>query len=195
MTAWMRRCTGGAIVAALTAGTLAVPASGQQSTNRVATETDWSVFVEESPQRECWAVTAPKTVAHTRNGSGVPVQRGSCSLQANDSNPGSDCNILLFATIRAGSQQPEISFSGGYPFAPNSTVEVQIGSDNFELFTDEGHAWPSSAAEDGRLLAAMRRGAEAVVTGRSARGTVTRDTFSLLGFTAALGEAESRCRS
>jgi hypothetical protein len=40
----------------------------------------------------------------------------------------------------------------------------------------------------------MRRGAEAKVTGLSTRGTTTIDTFSLIGFTAAVTEAEERCR-
>ena len=39
----------------------------------------------------------------------------------------------------------------------------------------------------------MRRGAEAEVRGRSGRGNVTIDEFSLLGFTAALDEAQNRC--
>jgi hypothetical protein len=39
----------------------------------------------------------------------------------------------------------------------------------------------------------MKRGAEAVVTGVSGRGTTTIDTFSLLGFTAAIEDAETRC--
>jgi hypothetical protein len=43
-------------------------------------------------------------------------------------------------------------------------------------------------------VAAFRRGSEATVVGRSARGTETSDTFSLLGFTAALEDAEARCR-
>ncbi len=37
------------------------------------------------------------------------------------------------------------------------------------------------------------RGAQAVVTGVSGRGTQTRDTFSLLGFTASVEEAQRRC--
>jgi len=40
----------------------------------------------------------------------------------------------------------------------------------------------------------MKAGSSAIVTGRSARGTVTKDTFSLLGFTAALEEAATRCK-
>jgi len=42
-------------------------------------------------------------------------------------------------------------------------------------------------------VTAMKRGSEAVLTARSARGTKTQDTFSLLGFTAALDEAAKRC--
>jgi hypothetical protein len=33
-----------------------------------------------------------------------------------------------------------------------------------------------------------------VLTARSARGTQTKDTFSLLGYTSAVEEAEKRCK-
>jgi len=33
-----------------------------------------------------------------------------------------------------------------------------------------------------------------VLTARSSRGTTTKDTFSLLGYTAAVEEAEKRCQ-
>jgi len=46
-----------------TIGALAVMTSGvaaqEQSTNRVAAKTDWSVFVEDNPT-ECWGVSTPK---------------------------------------------------------------------------------------------------------------------------------------
>ena len=44
------------------------------------------------------------------------------------------------------------------------------------------------------MVASMRRGSTAVVTGVSSRGTTTVDNFSLSGFTAAVNEAESRCK-
>ncbi|MRH22629.1 invasion associated locus B family protein [Rhodovulum strictum] len=157
----------------------AVAAQAQQeSTNNVAVKTDWNVFVETNP-RECWGVSPPKQTVNTRDGRVVAVNRG---------------EILLFVTFRPGAGAAgEVSFTGGYPFAQGSTVSVQIGSETFELFTDNQWAWPASKADDARVLAAMKRGAEAVLTGRSSRGTQTKDTFSLMGFTAAMEEAERRC--
>lgn len=153
--------------------------AAQQSTNRVATKTDWSVFAEGSP-KECWGVSAPKQTVNTRDGKPVSVRRG---------------DILLFVTFRPGTgARGEISFTGGYPFANGSNVTVDIGSEKFQLFSDGEWAWPANSADDAALLAAMKRGAEAVLTGRSGRGTQTRDTFSLLGFSAAMDEAEKRCK-
>jgi hypothetical protein len=57
-----------------------------------------------------------------------------------------------------------------------------------------GHG-PRAPGDDARILTAMKRGSNAILTARSARGTQTRDTFSLLGFTAAAEEAERRCTS
>lgn len=150
----------------------------EESTNNVAVKTDWNVFVEKDPA-ECWGVSPPKETVNTRDGRVVSAKRG---------------EILLFVTFRPGAGAAgEVSFTGGYPFAQGSTVTIQIGDNRFELFTDGEWAWPVSKDDDAKLLAAMKRGAEAVVTGRSSRGTQTKDTFSLMGFSAAMEEAERRC--
>lgn len=160
------------------AGLAGTAAAQEESTNRVAVETAWSVFVEDDP-KECWSVSSPKETVNTRDGRVVAVRRG---------------DILLFVAFRPGANvQGEVSFTGGYPFAPDSTVSLQIGSDTFELFTDGEWAWPASDEEDTAIVAAMKRGADATLTARSSRGTTTKDTFSLFGFTAALDEAASRC--
>jgi hypothetical protein len=151
----------------------------EQSTNRVAAKTDWSVFVESDPQ-ECWGVSAPKETVNTRDGRVVAVRRG---------------DILLFVFYRPGANvQGQVTFTGGYPFAPGSTVNLNIGGTEFELFTEGEWAWPASPEDDNRIIAAMKRGTDAVLTARSARGTQTQDTFSLLGFTAAVEDAEGRCK-
>lgn len=166
--------------AGLVAAAVAAPAvfAQDQSTNRVAAKTDWSVFVEDDPT-ECWGVSAPKKTVNTRDGRVVAVKRS---------------DILLFVFYRPGAEvKGQVTFTGGYPFAPNSTVNLNISGKQFELFTDGEWAWPASPSEDTKIITAMKRGAEALLTGRSSRGTKTEDTFSLLGFTAAIEDAEKRC--
>lgn len=178
MNTWKGRVLAGAMTALAGVGSVNV-ALAQESTNRVATKTDWSVFTEASP-KECWGVSSPKQTANTRDGQPVDARRG---------------DILLFVTFRPGSgASGEISFTGGYPFAPGSTVSVAIDGTSFEMITDGEWAWPSSTGDDGAMLAAMKRGSTAVLTARSSRGTQTKDTFSLAGFTAAMTDAEARCK-
>ena len=167
---------GAAVLALVLAGQAVAQ---EESTNRVTVETAWSVFVEDNP-KECWAVSSPKETVNTRDGRVVAVRRG---------------DILLFVSYRPENNvEGEVSFTGGYPFATDSTVAMQIGSQTFELFTEGEWAWPASDEDDHAIVAAMRRGAEAVLTARSSRGTTTKDTFSLFGFTAATQEAEKRCK-
>lgn len=162
--------------AALVLAITVTGASAQESSNRVAAQTDWSVFVEDSP-KECWGVSAPKEIVNTRDGRVVAARRG---------------DILLFVTYRPG-KSGEVSFTGGYPFADGSNVTLEIGDASFQLFTDGEWAWSASAGDDAQIVTAMKRGATAILTARSSRGTQTKDTFSLLGFTAAVEEAEKRC--
>jgi invasion protein IalB len=42
-------------------------------------------------------------------------------------------------------------------------------------------------------VTAMKRGASAVISAVSGRGTATKDTFSLSGFTAAVEDTAKRC--
>lgn len=152
-------------------------AAAQQSSNVVATEGDWTVFAADNP-RECWAVSPPRSTINTRDGQQVEVSRG---------------DIRLYVAYRP-SQNGEVSFTGGYPFAPDSTVEVDVGGRKFNLFTEGESAWTGSPSDDEALIGALRAGSSAVVTGRSARGTTTKDTFSLSGITAATNTARQRCQ-
>ncbi|WP_207209188.1 invasion associated locus B family protein [Loktanella sp. IMCC34160] len=165
------------VSAALVSGGAAL---AQESDNRVAANTDWSVFEEADP-RECWAVSAPKETVNTRDGNVVAVRRG---------------EILLMVFYRPGeSVNGQLAFTGGYPFAGGSTVSVDIGGTQYQLFTEGEWAWPASPEDDQRIVDAMKRGADATLVARSGRGTVTTDKFSLLGFTAAVEEAGRRCNS
>jgi hypothetical protein len=155
------------------------PVLAQESTNRVAAETDWSVFVENNP-KECWSVSKPKESVNTKQGRVVSVNRG---------------DILLFVSYRpAADVAGEVSFTGGYPFQSGSTVALTIGDASFQLFTDGEWAWSKDSADDEKIIAAMKGGADAVLVGMSSRGTRTEDKFSLYGFTAAVEDAAKRCK-
>jgi len=73
-------------------------------------------------------------------------------------------------------------------------VTVGIDGESVNLFTLGELAWTNSDEDDSRILAALKRGKEAVIVGMSSRGTKTTDTFSLLGVTAAAEDARNRCR-
>jgi len=158
----------------------ALPAGAQQtSTNRVATNTAWSTFVDGKP-KQCWVVAAPTQSENTRGGKAVSVSRG---------------EIRLFVTYRQGTKG-EVSFAGGYPFAPSSTVVLDVGGAKFSLYPDSSAkdwAWSGSADDDAKIVAALKGGSNATLTAKSAKGTQTVDTFSLSGFSAAVDEAAKQC--
>ncbi len=150
----------------------------EQTDNRVGANTDWSVFEETDP-RECFAVSAPTEQVNTRDGNVVTVNRG-------------ETRLFVFYRPSEG-VRGQVTFTGGYPFAGGSTVTAEIGGTEYQLFTEGEWAWPATPEDDARIVAAMRAGAAAVLTGVSGRGTTTRDTFSLLGFTASVEDAAARC--
>ena len=176
MTSWMTRVAGAAALSLISLGAGSA-ALAQDSTAKVATMTDWSVFADGTP-KECWGVSAPKETVNTKGGKPVSVRRG---------------DILLFVTFHPG-KPGEISFSGGYPFEPKSTVTMEVDGTSFNLVTDGEWAWTSGPDEDAKVLAALKKGASAILTGHSAKGTQTKDTFSLRGFTAAMDEAGKQCQ-
>lgn len=154
-------------------------AMAQQAVPSVNAFDDWSVFETTSGQKECWIASAPTESSASRGGQTVTVRRG---------------EIRMMITFRPGSNvNGEVSYTGGYPYQEDSRVRVAIGSTTFDLFTEGEWAWPASASQDQSLIAAMRAGARAIVTGTSGRGTQTRDTISAIGFTNALNDARRRC--
>ena len=176
----MKSWIGGVALSAIAVMSAGTTVAQETSTNRVNAITDWSVFEGQEP-RECWAVTTYKESVNTRGGRVVAVTRG---------------EILLMVFYRPGAEvQGQVAFTGGYPFASGSTVNVNIGGTEFELFTEGEWAWPATPQDDAKIVTAMKRGANAVLTAQSSRGTTTSDTFSLLGFTAAVEDAEQRCSS
>ncbi|MEL6373461.1 MAG: invasion associated locus B family protein [Pseudomonadota bacterium] len=87
----------------------------------------------------------------------------------------------------------EVSVVIGYPFRPGSDVTVQIDGATFTLFTDKDKAFVEDPTKELKLIEAMRKGSQMVVKGRSSRGTLTTDTYSLTGVSAALDAVNTSC--
>ncbi|MDH5748401.1 MAG: invasion associated locus B family protein [Rhodospirillales bacterium] len=103
-------------------------------------------------------------------------------------------DVLIQVTHRqADKTVGVVSIQAGYTYKSGSEVTVTIGGQTFKLFTDAGHAWAFDDKGDKALVAAMKGGADMIVKGTSSRDTLTTDTFSLNGFTAAYTAISQAC--
>lgn len=103
--------------------------------------------------------------------------------------------IGLFVTHRPGQNSwSVVSLHTGYTYQEGSSVSARIGSDSFTFFT-AGEVAFAYEEDDARLIGDMRDGADVIIEGTSSRGTLTTDTFSLRGFTAAYEQISSICGS
>jgi hypothetical protein len=150
----------------------AAPGAAQEHID-LGTFTDWRAYqYEQNEARRCTMASQP------RKDEGDYQRRGP---------------IWAFVMHRPGEGATgEVGFHMGYPIREGSQVTVTIGGQAFKLFTrgEGAYAWPQ---DEPGLVRAMRRGATMVVTGTSARGTTTTDTYSLSGFTAANNAINEAC--
>ena len=103
--------------------------------------------------------------------------------------------FFMITSIPGKSIRNEASTIIGYPFAENVKVTVEIdGGNSFTMFTDKDSAWIENPAQEAELIAAMQKGTHMTVVGKSRRGTVTTDTYSLSGISAALDAIAKECQ-
>ncbi len=116
------------------------------------------------------------------------------SSQTNPPNRPRDPAFLFISTRPAEKVKDEISVIIGYPLKPNSEVTAGIGPTTFAMYTQDDGAWVKNAADESKMVDAMRKGADVVVKGESGRGTKTTDTFSLKGLSQALDKVAQECK-
>ena len=88
-----------------------------------------------------------------------------------------------------------VNFVAGYNYKIGSKVIVKIGTTSFNnLFTNADNAWAPDNATDKKLVEAMKRGEKMTVEGVSYKGTKTKDTYSLKGFTGAYKAITAKCK-
>lgn len=136
---------------------------------------DWEAYkTNDSRGAVCYAISAPKAKEP------ATAKRGQV--------------YFLITTWPKASIANEPSVMIGYPFKDGAKATIQVGSDKFEFFTKEDGAWLQTGPDEARLITAMRGSAELTVKGMSKRGTLTTDTYSLKGISAALDKATEGCK-
>jgi Invasion associated locus B (IalB) protein len=88
----------------------------------------------------------------------------------------------------------EVSVMIGYTLKPGSESTLEVGGATYAMYTQGDGLWIKNAAEEERMVEAMRKAADVVVKGVSAKGTETIDTFSMKGLSQALDRLAQDCR-
>jgi hypothetical protein len=88
----------------------------------------------------------------------------------------------------------EVSIMIGYALKPGSESTVEVGGASYAMYTQGDGLWIKNAAEEDQMVQAMRRAADAIVKGVSAKGTETTDTFSMKGLSQALDRIAQDCK-
>jgi invasion protein IalB len=159
-----------AVVAAVVSLAAASAFAAQQT---LGSFQDWTAFSDGSERRICYMGSVPKK------------KEGSYTVRG---------DTYVLATHRPGEKVfGEISVEAGYTYKPGSEVEVNIDGQAFKLFTQGGNAWAYDEKADRALIEAMKGGRQMVVKGTSSRGTLTTDTYSLSGFSAAMQTIDKAC--
>jgi hypothetical protein len=165
-----------------TAATALIAASAiapAQSATGIGTFKQWGAYTStEAGGKMCFVAAQPQSSKYQPEG-----------VRARDP------VFFMVTTIPGKNIRNEASTIIGYPFADNVKVTIEIdGDDSFTMFTDKDSAWIENPAQEADLIAAMQKGVRMTVSGKSRRGTLTTDTYSLSGITAALDAIAKECQ-
>jgi hypothetical protein len=116
------------------------------------------------------------------------------SSKTNPPNRPRDPAYAFVSTRPAEKVVNEVSIMIGYALKPGSESTLEVGGASYAMYTQGDGLWIKNAAEEDQMVHAMRRAADAVVKGVSAKGTETTDVFSMKGLSQALDRIAQDCR-
>ena len=116
------------------------------------------------------------------------------SSKTNPPNRPRDPAYAFVSTRPAEKVVNEVSVMIGYTLKPGSESTLEVGGASYTMYTQGDGLWIKNAAEEERMVDAMRKAADVTVKGVSAKGTETIDTFSLKGLAQALDKLAQDCR-
>jgi hypothetical protein len=116
------------------------------------------------------------------------------SSKTNPPNRPRDPAYAFISTRPAERVVNEVSIMIGYTLKPGSESTLEVGGASYAMYTQGDGIWIKNAAEEERMVEAMRKAADITVKGVSAKGTETVDVFSLKGLSQALDRVAQDCR-
>ena len=116
------------------------------------------------------------------------------SSKTNPPNRPRDPAYAFISTRPAEKVVNEVSVMIGYTLKPGSESSLEVGGASYAMYTQGDGLWIKNAAEEERMVEAMRKSADVTVKGVSAKGTETTDTFSLKGLAQALDRLAQDCK-
>ena len=116
------------------------------------------------------------------------------SSKTNPPNRPRDPAYAFVSTRPAEKVVNEVSVMMGYMLKPGSESTLEVGGASYSMYTQGDGVWIKNAAEEERMVEAMRHSADVVVKGVSAKGTETTDSFSLKGLSQALDRIGQECK-
>ena len=137
-------------------------ASMAQEPQLIGTYGDWAAYsFTEGGNKVCYMVSQPTKAE------GNYTKRG---------------DIFALITHRPGQNTKNVfSYITGYTYKDGSEVTARVNGKTYNLFTQKDMAWTSDQSTDNALAQDIRQGSKLVIKGRSSRGTLTTDTYSLKG--------------
>src|SRR5471030_766997 len=116
------------------------------------------------------------------------------SSKTNPPNRPRDPAYAFVSTRPAEKVTNEVSVMIGYTLKPGSESTLEVGGASYAMYTQGDGLWIKNAAEEEKMVEAMRKAADVVVKGVSAKDTETIDTFSMKGLAQALDKLAQDCR-
>jgi hypothetical protein len=135
--------------------------------------------------------------AYTATPNGKKVCFALAKPSASKTNPPNrprDPAYAFVSTRPAEKVTNEVSIMIGYTLKPGSESTLEVGGASYAMYTQGDGLWIKNAAEEERMVEAMRKAADVTVKGVSAKGTETIDTFSLKGLAQALDRLAQDCK-
>jgi len=99
--------------------------------------------------------------------------------------------ILVYKII--GSDENIVQVEAGYKYNLDKDIIFKIDNTSFDLYSIEDSSETAWTDDDKKVIYAMKKGLELVLSGESSRGTITNDTYTLKGFTVAINMLNKNC--